>query len=197
LEPAYTAYFDGACEPINPGGIASWGYVVYQGDTIIHSACGTTGNPLSATTTNNVAEYTGLIKALKYCIENNIRNLIVKGDSQLVINQMKGTYKVGSHNLIGLYNQACVYARQFETIVFQWIPREENKIADSLTKRAYENAVAKHNIYTSKLPFGKFKGRSIYWIIEHCPRYAEWLTKQEWVSPYLKKMLEVSSRQRS
>ena len=62
-------YFDGACEPVNPKGIATYGYVVYRNGKKIREDCGLVGIGQGAT--NNIAEYTALIKALEYLIYTN------------------------------------------------------------------------------------------------------------------------------
>ena len=68
----------------------------------------------------------------QYAVEKEIKNLIVNGDSMLVIKQMTGAYKVNSPNLIKLYNEAMKLKAQFDTINFQHVYREDNKRADEL-----------------------------------------------------------------
>ena len=78
-------YFDGACTPMNPNGTATWGFVIYDvGDRVIKK-CGTVGKGEGMT--SNVAEYYGLINALRW-LKNNRSNLPivqVLGDSRLVV----------------------------------------------------------------------------------------------------------------
>ena len=139
--------------------------------------------------TNNFAEYTALIKALEYCSREGIKRLLVKGDSQLVIKQMTGEYNVRSACILPLYMKATGYIRKFENIVFEWVPREGNKEADRLSKKAYADYVASINPNNIILPFGRFKGRTIFWLKKYRPRYIEWLANQAWLSPELKKIL--------
>jgi len=131
------AYFDGACEPKNPGGVATWGIVVFNKENIIHKDYGLACKPYTPRSTNNYAEYTALIKVLGYCIKNNLLNIKVFGDSQLVIRQMTGIYAVKSPNIIPLYNEAKRLEKQLNSIEFQWIRREFNEIADEMSKKAY------------------------------------------------------------
>lgn len=129
-----TLYFDG-CSKGNPGPSGSGAIIKYQSiisDSDI-SLCEYVGN-----TTNNVAEYKGLILGLKYLKEMNIKYLTIKGDSMLVINHMTGKYKVKSPNLLPLYNEAKELIEHIKNIeieieiLFLYIPREENKEADYL-----------------------------------------------------------------
>ena len=126
-----TLCFDG-CSKGNPGPAGS-GAMIYQSNDI--SLCEYVGN-----TTNNVAEYKGLILGLKYLNKhlNNIKYLTIKGDSMLVINHMSGKYKVKSPNLLPFYNEAKELIEHIKNenieieILFLYIPREENKEADYL-----------------------------------------------------------------
>ncbi len=81
--------------------------------------------------TNNEAEYTGLIVGLEKAQELGIKELEIQGDSNLVINQVKGSWKVKSENLRDLYNQARQLFYSFSATNIKWIPREENKLADA------------------------------------------------------------------
>ncbi len=136
-------YFDGACEPINPEGIATFGYVIYRDDEKLIVGKGIASEPLSSQTSNNVAEYTALINALEWLITNNYRtdNIHVYGDSQLTIRQMIGKYAVKAEKLIPLYARAQKLATQFDSIKFEWIPREANEEADKLTHQAYNEYI--------------------------------------------------------
>ncbi len=128
-----TIYFDGACMPYNPGGIATYGFVIYTEDGEKFTGSGIA----SEKGTNNIAEYTALIKALEKAIELGIVEATVKGDSQLAIYQMNGIYEVRSPNIIPLYEKAIELCKHFKKIRFQWIPRNENKEADTLSEKVY------------------------------------------------------------
>ena len=122
--------FDG-CSKSNPG-IAGAGAVIYKFNKEISSKIQFVGN----NSTNNVAEYTGLIIGLKDAINLGIKELTVEGDSLLVINQMNGIYKVKSENLIELYKEATNLKSQFDYISFTHIYRSNNKRADELSNLA-------------------------------------------------------------
>lgn len=82
--------------------------------------------------TSNEAEYLGLIDSLRQCIELHAERVSVKGDSDLVIQQMRGTNRVRHENLIPLHQQAQAFASQFPHIDFEAIPRARNTVADSI-----------------------------------------------------------------
>ena len=130
-------YFDGLCEPKNPGGIATFGYVILLEDGRTVKGYGLASKPYSPDSTNNVAEYTGLICLLEEMKRLNIRNPLIRGDSQLVIRQLKGEYKVKSKRILPLYVRATELLNELGGKV-EWVPREQNKIADELSRVAYE-----------------------------------------------------------
>ena len=131
------AYFDGLCEP-NPGGVATYGFVVKKDGKTIHEGHGLAGTPKTAQATNNVAEYTGLIKALEWLIAQKIAGpIIVRGDSDLIIKQVKGLYKVKSGLLAPLHGQVKDLLESLPGIVIEWVARERNTEADRLTNLAY------------------------------------------------------------
>lgn len=123
----YKLMFDG-CSRGNPG-ISGAGAVIYHLDDEIWCESAFVGT----NTTNNCAEYTGLILGLEQAKTLNIKQLKVEGDSLLVINQMKGIYKCKSDNLFILYEQAKKLTSHFEKIEFVHILRNKNKRADELS----------------------------------------------------------------
>uniref|UniRef100_A0A6C0ETC3 RNase H type-1 domain-containing protein n=1 Tax=viral metagenome TaxID=1070528 RepID=A0A6C0ETC3_9ZZZZ len=123
----HTLFFDG-CSKGNPGP-AGAGAVIYQGNTEIWSKSLFVGN----NSTNNVAEYTGLIIGLHEAVNKKIKELIVKGDSMLVIKQMKGEYKVNSKDMLRLYENAKGFEKYFDKIVYEHVYRDHNKRADQLS----------------------------------------------------------------
>jgi ribonuclease HI len=101
--PTYIAYFDGACEPVNPGGMAAYGAVIIQDGQHIWE-CSKLFYPEQGKedqTTNNVAEYCGLIAVLEHLIDLGAQHepIMVYGDSKLVIQQMFGQWKLNDHQL--------------------------------------------------------------------------------------------------
>ena len=119
--------FDG-CSKGNPG-ISGAGAVIYNNNTEICSASIFVGE----NETNNYAEYKGLILGLQKAIELNIKQLLVIGDSQLIINQMEGLYKCLSPNLIELYEESKKLEQNFDKIIYKHVLRKLNKRADFLS----------------------------------------------------------------
>lgn len=126
----YVMRFDGASKG-NPG-LAGAGAVIYKNDSELWSGYTFVGEK----ETNNMAEYNGLILGLTKALEFNIKTLIVEGDSQLVINQMKGDYKVNAPNLKKIHATAKILEGSFENIIYNHIYREKNTKADQLSNLA-------------------------------------------------------------
>jgi probable phosphoglycerate mutase len=122
-----TAYFDGGSRG-NPG-LAGWGvYIVDLDGTVLAELSGPLG-----VATNNVAEYHGLIAALQWAADNDITALAVKGDSLLLVEQMRGNYKVKNEGLKPLHMRARMLVMQIGNVSFAHVPRERNKDADRLS----------------------------------------------------------------
>jgi ribonuclease HI len=122
----YKLYFDGASKG-NPG-ISGSGAVIYKNDIEIFNDSQYVGD----NETNNVAEYTGLIIGLIGAIKLNIKQLVVYGDSQLIIKQMNNEYNVNSLNIKHLYNNAKNLTYLFDSITFAHVYRKDNTRADEL-----------------------------------------------------------------
>jgi ribonuclease HI len=86
--------------------------------------------------TNNVAEYKALIAALKKAISLNVEDVIVNLDSELVVRQINGKYRVKNKGLLPLFAEVIHLLKQFKCYNIYHIPREENKEADLLAKKA-------------------------------------------------------------
>uniref|UniRef100_A0A6C0IVH7 RNase H type-1 domain-containing protein n=1 Tax=viral metagenome TaxID=1070528 RepID=A0A6C0IVH7_9ZZZZ len=129
----YTMFFDG-CSKSNPGE-AGIGAVVYNSSLeeiiVVSKAIGVK--------TNNESEYMALIEGLRSLLFRSIKNVIVFGDSQLVINQVTKIYKVKSENLLPLYNQVQELLKQFDYIEFKHVLRNKNKRADELANIGLKN----------------------------------------------------------
>jgi len=133
-------HFDGACQPPGAAGVAGWGYVI-DGPGLHLEECGLATRPYSAHSTNNVAEYVGAIRALeKLRSIGYTGEVVVSGDSQLVIRQMNGEYAVRAEHLKAYHDWLRTLGDSFRKVEFRWVPREENSVADSLSKRAIEAA---------------------------------------------------------
>jgi ribonuclease HI len=125
--------FDG-CSKGNPGP-AACGAVIYKNGEEFWSHYKYVGKK----ETNNVAEYCGLLLGLQACIDLDIKDIIVMGDSMLVIKQMKGQYKVRSDNLLQYYNESKSKEKLFDSITYKHIYRTENIRADELANLGLKN----------------------------------------------------------
>lgn len=132
---------DGLCEPRNPGGTACFGWVAYEDGEKIAEDCGVACSGPEAT--NNVAEYTAVIKALEWLLESGYskEKIEVRSDSQLCIYQITGTYEVRSPRILPLWEKVFRLARKFRDLRFRWVPRERNAEADVLSRKAYKDAM--------------------------------------------------------
>lgn len=94
-------------------------------------------------TTNNVAEYTAIVRALEHLnrvTDPATTTLHFKLDSQLVERQLNGAYKVKDETLKGYYLRAKELIPRFQAVTFTYIPREQNKVADKLANEAMDKA---------------------------------------------------------
>jgi len=123
----------------NPGP-AGYGAVVFDAQTraVLAERAEALGD-----TTNNVAEYRGLIAGLTAAQELGARRVAVRMDSKLVVEQMKGTWQVKHEGLRPLAREAVALRQAFDEVTFQWIPREQNKHADRLANEAMDRAAGK------------------------------------------------------
>ena len=139
-------YFDGLCEPVNPGGIATYGFIIYKDRRKVAEGKGVVGAGfLGDDVTNNVAEYTALIKALEWLLAHNlVEDLVIRGDSQLTIRQLQGVYEVRSSRLRPLHEKVRKLLSRFPSYRLEWVPREENAEADALSRAAYEEFLREH-----------------------------------------------------
>ena len=125
-----TAWIDGASRG-NPGE-AGFG-VFIESDNGTTEVCGFLGR-----TTNNVAEYAGLIAALSWAREHEVDTLTIYSDSQLLVNQLSGAYRVKAPHLIPIFLQAQHLRRGIRTVKAQHVGREQNSRADGLANRAID-----------------------------------------------------------
>lgn len=131
---AWKLYFDGSCQPCNPGGHACFGWILLAPDGSQYKS----GNGYICSgdgATNNVAEYWGLIAGLDYMKRSRLKgNLKCFGDSLLVVNQISNRWKCKKSHLRKLRDEV----RDLLSIVshcwsLNWIPRDENQEADFLS----------------------------------------------------------------
>ena len=93
--------------------------------------------------TNNVAEYRGLLAALRWATGNGVRTLHVRSDSELLVKQMKGVYRVKNPGLLPLFEEARALTRQVGKVTFEHVRREFNRDADRLANEAMDEAAAR------------------------------------------------------
>jgi ribonuclease HI len=122
----YTLFFDG-CSKGNPGR-AGAGFILYCGEKVITKKALFVG----MRETNNVAEYMGMIHGMREAMKFT-KELIVRGDSQLVIRQMTGVYAVKHPRMLELYEKAKSLEKEFEHVEYEHILRGLNKEADLLS----------------------------------------------------------------
>jgi ribonuclease HI len=90
--------------------------------------------------TNNVAEYSALLAALDWCLSHGVAAVHVRSDSLLLVQQMRGVYKVKNEGLKPLYGQARLFASRIGQVTFEHIRREMNAEADALANKAMDMA---------------------------------------------------------
>ncbi len=129
---AYRANIDGGSRG-NPGP-ASYGVVIRdpRGQVVAKL------KKYIGRSTNNVAEYYGLIAALDYAQQHGIRALRVESDSELLVRQMRGQYKVKSPELRPLYERARKMSQTFDLFKIDHVYREQNAEADALANEALD-----------------------------------------------------------
>jgi ribonuclease HI len=92
--------------------------------------------------TNNVAEYSGLVAALDWASDNGLDSLHIRSDSELLVKQMRGEYRVKNAGLLPLYERAKRLVREIGRVEFEHVRREFNKEADRLANEAMDEAAS-------------------------------------------------------
>jgi ribonuclease HI len=126
-------YFDGACRG-NPGP-AAVGYAVVTGDGIVAEGGETIGRA-----TNNQAEYRALVTALETAAEFGFDEVHVRGDSELIVKQVKGAWNTNDPELRELRVRARELLDRFDDWTLEHVPREINERADDLANEALDDA---------------------------------------------------------
>jgi ribonuclease HI len=117
----------------NPGP-AAFGYVLETEDGTVLAAHG----EAMGVATNNVAEYRALLEGLRKALELGIDEVDVVSDSQLLVRQMTGEYKVKNEALRKLSLEAAGLARRLGKVTYRSVPREHNELADRLVNEALD-----------------------------------------------------------
>jgi probable phosphoglycerate mutase len=134
-KPEAVVFADGGSRG-NPGLAAGAAILIRDGQIVKR------GTVLPSAATSNAAEYTGLCEALDLAFEHNVERLEVRMDSQLVIRQMQGAYRVKHPDMQRLHAIAKVKAARFASIAFTHIPRERNALADAHVNELLDGAMA-------------------------------------------------------
>ena len=118
----------------NPGP-AAYGYVLEAEDGTVLDARG----EAIGTATNNVAEYSGLIAGLASALERGVDEVEVVSDSELLVKQMRGEYKVKNETLRELVEEAHALADKLRRVTYTAVRREHNELADRLVNEALDS----------------------------------------------------------
>jgi probable phosphoglycerate mutase len=119
----------------NPGP-AAYGFVIEAEDGTVLAAEG----KAIGTATNNVAEYSGLVAGLGKALELHVPRVEVISDSELMVKQMRGEYRVKNAALRGLFTEANGLARRLEEVEYRHVKRAHNELADRLVNEALDAA---------------------------------------------------------
>jgi ribonuclease HI len=131
IKDLYLLQFDGLSIP-NPGE-ATGGAVLFKDGKVIFEA----GEYIKFGT-NNIAEYTGLFIGLKYAKDLKFRNILIEGDSMLVVQQVSGKWKVNNDTLKIIYKEIQKMIKEdFDFVGIKHVYRKDNQHADGLTNETF------------------------------------------------------------
>jgi ribonuclease HI len=125
---------DGAARG-NPGDARCGAVILDRNGTVVKELSRYLGH-----TTNNVAEYEGLLMGLEALLRLSKKRIRVESDSQLLVRQLNGEYRVKDEKLKALFQKAMALLRQFEAYRILHVPRELNKLADRLANKGIDEA---------------------------------------------------------
>lgn len=129
---SYQIYSDGASRG-NPGP-SGIGAVILKNGEVVHEIAKYIGQ-----VTNNVAEYEALLAALDYCVKHKCSPVEILADSQLLIKQLAGEYRVKHENIKPLYQKAQSLLSHLKVTGYKHVPREQNKHADKLANKGIDD----------------------------------------------------------
>ncbi len=138
-ETRFKLYADGGSRG-NPGPSSSGFVIMDLNNKILHDE-----GVYLGVTTNNQAEYTALKLGLEKCLEIGAQEIQVFMDSLLVVNQMKGIFKVRNRDIWPIHDNITNLVKKFKKVEFQHVPREFNKLADAAVNRALDQELSKQN----------------------------------------------------
>ncbi|MBK5299203.1 MAG: ribonuclease HI family protein, partial [Vicinamibacteria bacterium] len=131
-----TAYIDGGSRG-NPGPAGYGVQIVGDDGAVVAELHGSLAH-----TTNNVAEYNGLLAALAWAMDRDVTSLHIRSDSELLVKQLRGEYRVKNPGLQPLYQDARALVARIGRVTFEHVRRELNKEADRLANLAMDDAAA-------------------------------------------------------
>jgi len=137
-ETEWLLMVDGAARG-NPGE-AGCGAVIYdEGGVVVKELSRYLGHA-----TNNVAEYEALLMGLEEVLRSGRRRIRIQSDSELLVRQLNGIYRVKDEKLKTLFQQVTTLLRQLDSYRILHVPREMNKLADRLANQGIDNALKKN-----------------------------------------------------
>jgi ribonuclease HI len=150
MQERITIFCDAATEPVNPGGYGCCAFIAYPGEVSgregakrpdpLYEKYGCVGK--GAGITNNVCEYRAVVGALKWAVKYAPGvDVEVRTDSQLVVQQVTGAWACNADHLRGYRDEAKELMRAHGKISLRWIPRDENWVADYLTRVCYSETI--------------------------------------------------------
>ena len=125
-------YTDGASRG-NPGQAGAGAVLFDTEDQILEEKCRYLGE-----VTNNVAEYQALLMGLDMVLDQGIKEVAIFLDSELIVKQIQGEYRVKDKNLKVLFDQAQGFLQKFKEYTINHVPRAQNKVADQLANLAID-----------------------------------------------------------
>lgn len=128
-----TIHTDGAARG-NPGP-AAFAFIISRNGALVVEEAGCLGN-----TTNNIAEYTALVRALEHAATLGAEALVIHSDSELLVKQMNGEYRVKNEDLKTLFEEAKRLSRRFRSVSLVHVRRDQNSAADRLCNEALDGA---------------------------------------------------------
>ena len=138
---SYYIWCDGAIVPRNPGGHAVGGWVVKKGLEHTPVCKGNEDLGEKPENTNNMAEYCAVLGALQDLVDKGLAghdvNVIIRTDSKLVVEQLNDRWNCNNPVLRKYRDKIWVTMLQFEDVVIEWVPREENVEADTQSRALY------------------------------------------------------------
>lgn len=138
------AWFDAACEPVNPGGHAAYGAILFRHTTKLWEDAGYIGH--GPTISNNVGEYAAICAVL-HRLQKETEPCLIRGDSKLVIMQLQHKWRVNGGLYYPYYKRAVeLYEPIKNRVTLKWISRDENSICDVLSKGVLKDMGVKFRI---------------------------------------------------